>query len=315
MVIIMSIPMSIVEREVNMNTFVTGGNGMLGSHISYGLKPTVNEVNLLNFNETLKFIKENDVTTVIHCAAKVGGLKYNMDHNSDMLLENLEMNNNLLRASIECGVKKILSVLSTCVFPATAQEPFGEDDIHNGFRHPTNFGYAYSKRTLLVASEAIRQQHGINCMNIIPSNMFGAGDNFNLNECHVIPALIRKAYESKNGKLLVGGTGVARIEFLYAKDAARVMEWMVDNIDTSVPVIVSPDDDISILEISKLIASRFDLEIEFDETIPDGQITRRSNNSHFKSYSDQCDVNLTNFEDALSETIDWFVKNYKNARL
>lgn len=290
-----------------MNTLVTGGKGMLGSHIGYGLKPSIDELNLLNYKDLLYYIRENNITNVIHCAAKVGGLKYNIDHNADMIMENVEMNNNVLKASIECDVKKIVSVLSTCVFPADTTQPFHYENIHQGFPHISNYGYAYAKRMLLVSSLAIRNQYGLDCMTIIPSNMFGARDNFILDECHVIPALIRKAYESTDGNLVVGGTGIARREFLYAKDGARVIEWMMENYDNEEPLIVSPATDISILEVAEIIANRFDLDICFDQSFPDGQLTRRSDSSLFDSLG--TGIELTNFYDALHETIDWFILN------
>ena len=144
-------------------------------------------------------------------------------------------------------------------------------------------------------------------MTIIPSNMFGARDNFILDECHVIPALIRKAYESTDGNLVVGGTGIARREFLYVKDGARVIEWMMENYDNKEPLIVSPATDISILEVAEIIANRFDLDICFDQSFPDGQLTRRSDSSLFDSLG--TGIELTNFYDALHETIDWFILN------
>ena len=137
-------------------------------------------------------------------------------------------------------------------------------------------------------------------------------DNFRLEECHVIPALIRKAYESKNGTLLVGGTGAARREFLYSKDCASVIEWMLKNYDDRRPLIVSPSEDVSILEVAKVIASKFDLQIEFDESIPDGQMTRRSDSSLLESLN--TGIELTDFSEALDDTIDWFVENYEVCR-
>ena len=298
---------------MSKNVLVTGGQGMLGSCVSFGLKPSREELNLLNYQDLLYYMKENNVTEVIHCAAKVGGLKYNIDHNSDMILENTEMNNNVFKASVECGVKNIVSVLSTCVFPANAKEPFDQDSIHDGFPHPTNYGYAYSKRLLLVLSKATRQQYGVNCTTIIPCNMFGPRDNFNLNECHVIPALIRKAHESTDGKLIVGGTGVAKREFLYSYDWAKVIEWMLKNYKSEVPLIVSPSESIPISRVADIIADKFNLEVVWDKSIPDGQLTRSSDTSVFKSLNTE--VKLSDFNESIDKTMNWFVENYDKARL
>lgn len=302
-------------QESNMleNVLVTGGQGMLGSCISGGLKPSQDELNLLNYQDLLHYMKENNVSEIIHCAAKVGGLKYNIEHNADMLSENTEINNNVFKASIECGVKNIVSVLSTCVFPANAKEPFDHRSIYEGFPHPTNYGYAYSKRLLLVMSNAVRQQYGINCTTIIPCNMFGPRDNFNLDECHVIPALIRKAYESTDGKLVVGGSGVAKREFLYSYDCAKVIEWMLKNYNSETPLIVSPPKSVSISEVAKLISEKFELEVVWDKTIPDGQLTRSSDTSLFESLN--TGVELSNFNECIDTTINWFVENYSKARL
>jgi GDP-L-fucose synthase len=294
------------------NVLVTGGQGMLGSCFSFGLKPSIEELDLRIYKDVLYYMKEHSVTDVIHCAAKVGGLTYNIDHNADMILENTDINNNVLRASVECGVKNVVSVLSTCIFPSGVQEPFSPEDIHSGPPHYSNVGYAFSKRMLLVLCNTVRDQYGINCTTVIPCNMFGPGDNFRSEESHVIPALIRKAYESKDGTLLVGGTGIARREFLYSKDCARIMEWMLKNYEDRRPLIVSPSEDVSILEVAKVIASKFDLRIELDDSIPDGQITKRSDSSLLESLD--TGVELTDFDQALDETIDWFVDNYNDCR-
>jgi len=294
------------------NVLVTGGRGMLGSCFSFGLKPSSEELDLRVYKDVLHYMKEHSITDVVHCAAMVGGLTYNINHNADMLLENTDINNNVLRAAVECGVKNVMSVLSTCVFPPGIKEPFSHEDIHSGPPHHSNMGYAFSKRMLLELSNAVRDQYGVNCTTIIPSNMFGPGDNFRLNESHVIPALIRKAYESKDGTLLVGGTGIARREFLYSKDCARIMEWMLKNYSDRRPLIVSPSEDVSILEVAELIASKFDLRIELDDSIPDGQITKRSDSSLLESLD--TGVELTDFGQALDETIDWFVDNYEDCR-
>jgi len=293
-------------------TLITGGMGMLGSCVSYGLKPSKEELDLLRYNDIIYYLKENNIKNVIHCAAKVGGLVFNIDHNADMLMENTELNNNILRASVECGVENVVSVLSTCVFPENTEEPFNYFNIHSGFPHKTNYGYAYAKRTLLVLSNAIRDQYGLNCTTIIPCNMFGPRDNFRTKECHVIPALIRKAYESTDGRLIVGGTGVAQREFLYSYDCAKVLEWMIVNYNSNEPLIISSSDSISIGEVAKMIASRFNLEIVWDKTIPDGQLSRKSDTSLFENLN--TGIHFSNFTDSLNKTIDWFVDNYEVAR-
>lgn len=300
------------NKKFMNETLITGGHGMLGSCVSYGLKPSKSELDLRKYKDVVQYLKEHNVKNIIHCAAKVGGLEYNIDHNATMLIENTEINNNVLRASVECGVKNVVSVLSTCIFPADIKEPFHHTDIHNGFPHNTNYGYAYAKRTLLVLSNAVRDEYGLNCTTIVPCNMFGPKDNFRLKECHVIPALIRKAYESTDGKLVVGGTGVARREFLYSYDCAKVIEWMIQNYTSSDPLIISPKESIAIGDVAKMIASRFNLEIVWDKTIPDGQLSRQSDTSLFESIN--TGITLSDFSESLNETIDWFISNYAYAR-
>ena len=180
-----------------MNTLVTGGNGLVGSTIESTFKPTSKRLNLMNIDNIIRYITINKIDSIIHCAAKVGGIKSNMEHLGEFFYENIIINSNVLEAARHCGVEKVVSFMSTCVFPDDASYPLSPDQIHNGEPHPSNYSYAYAKRMLEVQSRAYREQYGCNFVTVIPCNIYGPNDNFDLDNSHVIPGLIHKCYLAK----------------------------------------------------------------------------------------------------------------------
>ena len=175
-----------------MSLLVTGGRGLVGSAIKADLKPTRDSLDLMDLDATVAYIKANDVTEIIHCAAKVGGIKANMEQLGEFFYANIILNTNVLEAARKCGVTKMVSFMSTCVFPDDATYPLSADQIHNGEPHNSNYAYAYAKRMLDVQSRAYRDQYDCNFVTVIPCNIYGPHDNFDLVNSHVIPALIRK---------------------------------------------------------------------------------------------------------------------------
>ena len=200
---------------------ITGSSGLLGNEIvslcNSELGITSKDCDLTKSNHAILALKDEQVSTVIHCAARVGGVKANTDYVADFFDENIKMNINVLNACKERNFK-LVSVLSTCIYPDApyVKYPLTEEQLHVGPPHPSNFGYAYAKRMLEVQARAYRQQHGCNFISVIPNNLYGMNDNYHLESGHVIPALIRKFYEAKindTKSVVVWGSGKPLREF------------------------------------------------------------------------------------------------------
>jgi len=300
-----------------MNTLVTGGSGLVGSAILADYKPSSEELNLLYVQDIVDYLKANCIDSIVHCAARVGGIKANTDHLGEFYHNNIIMNTNLLEAARVAGVKKVVSFMSTCVFPDDAKYPLTPDQIHKGEPHSSNYAYAYAKRMLEVQSRAYRDQYGCNFVTVIPCNIYGPNDNFDLESSHVIPALIRKCFEAKenNTDFVVWGTGRAYREFIYVDDVAKITEWVLHNYDDSTPFIISPDEEISIATLAQEIAWRIGFEgnIVYNNKYPDGQLKKPSDNYVLKK--NLPDFEFTPIHGGLDKTIAWFMKNYGVCRL
>lgn len=298
-----------------MNTLVTGGSGLVGSAIESNFKPSSEYVNLMNVEDIIRYITRNKIDSIIHCAAKVGGIKANSDHLGEFFYKNVIMNTNLLHAAHEAGVKKVVSFMSTCVFPDDVEYPLTPCQIHMGEPHPSNYAYAYAKRMLEVQSRAYRDQYGSNFITVIPCNIYGPNDNFNLDSGHVIPSLIHKCYLAKqnNTDFEIWGTGRAYREFIYSKDVAYIAQWVLENYDSYEPLIISPDEEICIATIAQEIAWRMGFEgnIVYNG-MRDGQLKKPSNNMTLKHLLP--DYKFVPIEVGLRRTIEWFIENYEKAR-
>ena len=296
-------------------TLVTGASGLVGSTIETKFGPRSSELNLMHFDDVCDYIKTNDIDSIIHCAAKVGGIKANTEHLGEFFYENTMMNTNVLEAARKTGVKKVVSFMSTCVFPDKATYPLTTEQIHEGEPHQSNYAYAYSKRMIEVQSRAYRDQYGCNFVTVIPSNIYGKNDNFNLESGHVIPSLIHKCYLAKQNDthFEVWGTGRAYREFIYAEDIGKLALWALKNYDDSEPLILSPDEEVSIAQIAQEIAykMKFNGEIFYNQKL-DGQLRKPSDNSKLKKLID--DFRFTPIEQGLEESIGWFVENYERVR-
>ena len=235
---------------------VTGGTGLVGSTITADIKLSSKDVNLLNFTETLhQCFQIHRPDNIIHCAARVGGLGGNMNYKGEFFYDNVLMNINVLEAARRINVKKLVSFLSTCVFPDDVEYPLTEEKIHLGEPHSSNYPYAYSKRMLDIQSRAYREQYEVNYVSIIPTNVYGPRDNFDLKNGHVMPMLMHKCYLAKLNKtdLNVWGTGYALREFIYSEDVGKLTEWALHNYEEVEPIIFSPSEEITISYMVDLI--------------------------------------------------------------
>jgi len=298
-----------------MKTLVTGGNGLVGSTINSDFKPTREGLDLMNIDEICEYIIHNDIDSIVHCAAKVGGIKANTEQLGQFYYDNISINTNILEAARKTKVKKVVSFLSTCVFPAEATYPLTSDQMHDGEPHPSNYEYAYAKRMLEVQSRAYRDEYGCNFITVIPCNIYGPNDNYNLDSGHVIPSLIHKCYLAKknNTDFEIWGTGTPYREFVYSKDVGYLTQWALENYDDSEPLIISPDEEISIATLAQDIAwkMKFEGNIFYNQE-RDGIYRKPSDNSKLRSLLPK--YKFVPIEMGLKESIDWFIQNYEKAR-
>lgn len=312
---------------------VTGGSGLVGSAIRTVVE-TLNgklpdeqwiftdskEADLDDLQATRRLFEKYKPTHVIHLAAMVGGLFHNMNNNLDFLRKNLHINDNVLETSFQYDVKKVVSCLSTCIFPDKTTYPIDETMIHNGPPHPSNFGYSHAKRLLDIANRAYHQKYGVIFTSVVPCNVFGPYDNFDLENAHVVPALIHRlhiAMEKGDDKFVVLGSGKPLRQFIYSLDLARLFVWALRNYDDIEPIILSVDekDEITIRQLAEMIAKSFGFQglLEFDTSAADGQIKKTASNNKLRKLLP--DFKFTQLETAVAETVEWFRKNTKQARL
>lgn len=309
---------------------VTGGTGLVGrgiQTIAEGEEKRDNEewyfasskdANLASRAETEALFDRVKPTHVIHLAAMVGGLFRNLKYNLDFFRLNSQINDNVLNVSYERGVKKVVSCLSTCIFPDKTTYPIDETMVHNGPPHSSNFGYSYSKRMIDVQNRAYHMQHGCQFTSVVPTNVFGPYDNFNLEDGHVLPGLIHKAYmaQKTNEPFVIWGTGSPRRQFIYSLDLARLMIWVLREYQEIDPIILSvgEEDEVSIKEAAEAVleAMEFKGEVKYDTYKSDGQFKKTASNAKLRKY--RPDFQFTDYKRAIKETCEWFLKNYETLR-
>ncbi|TIA92746.1 hypothetical protein E3P99_00461 [Wallemia hederae] len=315
---------------------VTGGTGLVGSAIRgvieqeqvgsrFGRREDEKWVfieskdgDLRKYSEAYEIFNRHKPKYVIHLAAKVGGLFANMKYKLDFLRDNMLINDNVLQLSHEFKVDKLISCLSTCVFPDQVEYPLREESVHLGPPHASNFGYAYGKRMIDVQNHAYNDQFGDLFTSAIPTNIFGPNDNFNLEFSHVIPGLIHKCYLAKrdNKPFVVMGTGKPLRQFIYSYDLAKLFIWQLREYNSIEPLILSPseNEEVSIKQVADAIveAVGFEGEYVFDTSKADGQYRKPASND--KLIKEIGDFAFTPFNDALKESVDWFVDNFDSVR-
>jgi GDP-L-fucose synthase len=300
---------------------ITGASGLLGSEIvkqdPAAVGMSSKDCNLLT-NSFYHYLNDKSNNVVIHCAARVGGVKANTDSVADFFDDNMKMNMNVIDGCRGPG-RKLVSVLSTCIYPdhQYVKYPLTEDQLHLGPPHSSNYGYAYAKRMLEVQSRAYRQQFGCNFITVIPNNLYGPNDNYDLESGHVIPALIRKFYEakvSKTGVVTLWGDGTPIREFTFARDAAKIILWLSENYNGESPVNIGNTEEITIRKLAEMIADEIGFYgvINFDTSKPNGQHKKPTSNEYLKSLG--WNGEYTPLREGLKETIRHFVKMYPNVR-
>ncbi|XP_062506092.1 GDP-L-fucose synthase-like isoform X2 [Corticium candelabrum] len=232
--------------------------------------------------------------------------------------ENMLINDCVLHCCYEFQVQKCVSCLSTCIFPDKTTYPIDETMIHDGPPHESNFGYAYAKRLIDIQNRAYHEQYGCCFTSVIPTNVFGLYDNFELEDSHVIPGLIHKCYNAKRDDtpLTVWGSGRPLRQFIFAEDLAKLMVWALREYDEISPLILSVDEDqeVSIREVAEMVAKgiEFKGKLEFDSSKSDGQFKKTASNAKLRKFLPK--FQFSNLEKAIEETVDWFILNYDELR-
>lgn len=296
---------------------LTGGDGFLGRFVLKELlKNGVQEedVRIPHHVENDLRIMENcrqavkGMDLVIHLAASVGGIGFNQRNPGVLFYDNMIMGAQLMEAARLSQVEKFVQTGTVCAYPKFTPVPFKEEDLWEGYPEETNAPYGIAKKALLVQAQAYRAQYGFNAIYLLPVNLYGPGDNFDLENSHVIPALIRKcveAAESGLDQITVWGTGKPTREFLYVEDCARGIVLAASRYDGDQPVNLGSGKEISIADLVRLIAriSGFEGEIIWDESRPDGQPRRCLDTRKAEKFGFKADVG---FENGLKRTIDWY---------
>ena len=303
----------------NTRFLVTGGAGFLGSFVMEQLRakgaarvtaPTIDEVDLTDPQAVRRLMADSKPEVVIHLAAMVGGIGANRDRPAEFFFQNLMMGTNVLHESWKAGVKKVTAIGTVCSYPKTPPVPFKEDNLWDGYPEETNAAYGLSKKMLLVQAEAYRQQYGFNAIVLLPVNLYGPRDNFNLETSHVIPAFILKCLDAKeHGKdeVVMWGDGSPTREFLYIEDAARGILMATEKYDGDLPVNLGSGQEIRISDLVGTMARLLDYKgkIVWDTTKPNGQPRRLLDVSRAREkFGFSAEVKL---DEGLRRTIEWYL--------
>ena len=300
-----------------MTTIVTGGAGFLGSHLvdllrADGIEPIVPrraEIDLTDTNAVATFFEETKPTQVFHLAAEVGGIGANRDNPGRYWYANLMMGVNVLEQARIHGTEKVVMVGTICSYPKFAPIPFREETLWDGYPEETNAPYGVAKKALLVGAQAYREQYGLNAVVLLPVNLYGPRDNFDLQSSHVIPALIRKMIEARDSgaaEVTLWGDGTPTREFLFVEDAARGLLLAGRDFNGPEPVNLGTGTEISIKDLAHSVAEAtgFDGSIVWDTTKPNGQPRRQLEVSRAREqFGFEAE---TSFADGLAQTVAWF---------
>jgi len=306
-----------------MKILLTGSGGFLGQNIVPILADKYQVLgirsrgwDLRSQSACARLMRASKPDVIVHAAGSVGGIGANQQNPGKFIYENLIMGANLIHAALKQDVEKFILLGTVCSYPKYTPVPFREEDLWNGYPEETNAPYGIAKKTLMKMIEAYHEQYGFNGVNLIPVNMYGPHDHFNLTSSHVIPALILKVYnaiQDGDRSITLWGTGKASREFLYAPDCAEAIRLAIEKDVSPDPINIGTGREIKICDLAAEIAKQmgFDGEILYDSNKPDGQPRRCLNTERaeallgFKAKTD--------FKQGLKETIDWFLENRSNS--
>lgn len=305
---------------------VTGSTGLVGNAIrniscrypNYEfIYISSKDYDLTKMDETINMFRKYNPTFVLHLAACVGGLYKNMNNKVEMFEKNVSINYNVVKCCHDFKVKKLIACLSTCIFPDKTTYPIDETMLHEGPPHTSNDAYAYAKRMLEVHCKTYRENFNDNFICIIPTNIYGKYDNFDLENGHVIPSLIHKCFLAKqqNIDFVIRGSGKPLRQFIYSEDLAILILWVLENYNENIILSTHETDEISIEDAARLIARAYNYEerMVFDTTYSDGQykktVCTQKLRHHFPSFC------FTSIEEGIQNTVKWFIENHSNKSL
>lgn len=292
------------------------GSAVVREFIKHGynnlILRTREELDLFNQSSVLNFFNQEKPEYVILCAARVGGIKANMTYPAEFICENLQIENNVIWSAHLIGVKKLLVLGSSCIYPRECPQPIKEEYLLTGKLEPTNEGYAIAKIAGMKMCEKIYEQYGQIFISCMPTNIYGINDNFDLESSHVIPALIRKFYEAKKEKkneVVIWGSGNTRREFLYVDDLANAILWLMSNYEDKKFVNIGTGKDISIKELAYLIKNIVGFEgmLIFDISKPEGMPRKLLDVSKINTLGWN---SKTSLEEGLASTYAFFLNRY-----
>ncbi|HNZ26646.1 MAG TPA: GDP-L-fucose synthase [Spirochaetota bacterium] len=308
--------------DLNSKIFVAGHRGLVGSSIVRKLQRdgykkiitrTREEVNLLDFSSVRNFFEKERPEYAFLAAAKVGGILANSSQKGDFIYQNLQIQNNVIHNAYLSGVKKLLFLGSSCIYPKNCPQPIKEEYLLSGYLEETNDAYAIAKIAGLVMCRSYNNQYKTNFISAMPTNLYGYNDNFNLQTSHVLPALMKKFHDAKiydQKAVTVWGTGAPLREFLFVEDLAEALVFLMNNYNEDTHINVGTGRDISIKDLAYLIKDivGFKGEVVFDPTKPDGTPRKLLDVSKLEKAGWKAQTSL---EDGIKATYQWFLDNQK----
>jgi GDP-L-fucose synthase len=306
--------------EINTKIYIAGHTGLVGSAIMRSLKAqgysnfllhTIEELDLTRQSLVEDLFKKERPDYVILAAAKVGGIYANNTYPADFIYVNLQLESNIIQSAYQNGVKKLCFLGSSCIYPKYAQQPMKEDYLLDGKLEPTNEPYAIAKIAGIKMCQAYNRQYGTNFISVMPTNLYGPHDNFDLNSSHVLPALIRKFIEARKisaASATVWGSGSPRREFLFVDDLADAIVFLMNHYDDGEIVNIGTGEDVTIIELANMIKEEvgFNGTIEFDSTKPDGAPRKLLDVSKINALGWTAKTPL---REGLRRTIQWYLEN------
>lgn len=309
----------------NATVYIAGHRGLVGSALwrhleaqgfTHLIGATSSEVDLRDAAATREFMEREKPTVVIDAAAKVGGILANSTYPAEFLSDNQRIQLNLMDAAAATGVEKFLFLGSSCIYPKMAEQPIREDSLLTGPLEETNIAYAIAKISGIIAIQSHRTQYGRDWISAMPTNLYGPGDNFDPQNSHVLPAMIRRFHEAKEtgaASVTIWGTGTPRREFLHVDDLAAACLALLENYDAPEPINIGTGEDITIHDLAKLVAEvvGFEGDIELDTSKPDGTPRKLLDVSNIKSLGWEPQIGL---RDGIADAYAWYLANKDSAR-
>ena len=306
--------------ELDSKIYVAGHNGLVGSAIVRELKSQGYD-NIITFDKSEIDLRDKEKVSwimsahlpeyVFLAAAKVGGINYNKNYPADFIYDNLEIQNNIIHSASKNNVKKIMFLGSACIYPKVTPQPIKEEYLLSGFLEPTNEGYAIAKIAGLKMCNMYREQYGLNAISVMPANLYGINDNFNIDQCHVIPAMINKFHDAKvSGKeaVVLFGDGSPTREFVFSDDLAKSLVFLMNNYDDPSHINIGSGEEYSILELANIVKSivGYEGELIWDTSKPNGTPRRKLDISKLSQLGWSASTRLT---EGLGITYKWYLEN------